>query len=41
MDGQKKKNGETFVYFSQKKISEAVLNLQFRELRYPMCIICI
>ena len=29
---------ETFVYFLQMRLSK---NLQFCELRYPMCIICI
>ena len=34
--------GETFVYFSTKKIYMRLLkNLQLCELRYPMCIICI
>ena len=38
-----KRNGfdETFVYFSQiKKYLRLLKNLQFCELRYPMCIIC-
>ena len=34
--------GETFVYFSQmKRYLRLSKNLQFCELRYPMCIICI
>ena len=35
--------GETFVYFSQMKryLRLSKSNLQFCELRYPMCIICI
>ena len=34
--------GETFIYFSQMKIYVRLSkNLQFCELRYPMCIICI
>ena len=34
--------GETFVYFSTKKIYLRLLkNQQLCELRYPMCIICI
>ena len=33
---------ETFVYFSQiKRYLRLFKNLQFCELRYPMCIICI
>ena len=33
---------ETFVYFSQmKRYLRLSKNLQFCELRYPMCIICI
>ena len=34
--------GETFVYYSQvKRYLSLLKNLQFCELRYPMCIICI
>ena len=35
--------GEVFVYFSQMKryLRLSKKNLQFCELRYPMCIICI
>ena len=34
--------GEIFVYFSQmKRYLRLSKNLQFCELRYPMCIICI
>ena len=33
---------ETFVYFSQmKRYLRLSRNLQFCELRYPMCIICL
>ena len=34
--------GETFIYFSQmKRYLRLSKNLQFCELSYPMCIICI
>ena len=42
MRGQKKRIGETFVYFLQmKRYLRLSKNLQFCELRYPMCFICI
>ena len=42
MHGQKKRIWETFVYFSQmKRYLGLSKNLQFCELRYPICIICI
>ena len=43
MHGQKKRIwGNNCLFFADEKISEVVQkNLQFCELRYPMCIICI
>ena len=39
---KRKAFGETFVHFLQMKICLRLSkNLQFSELRYPMCIICI
>ena len=40
---KRNKFGETFVYFSQMKryLRLSKKNLQFCELRYPMCIICL
>ena len=42
MHGQKKQIwGNICLFFADEKISEVVKNdLQFCELRYPMCIIC-
>ena len=40
--GKRNEFGETFVNFSQmKRYLRFLKNLQFCELRYPMCIICI
>ena len=42
MHGQKKQIWETFVYFlHMKRYLRVSKNLQFYELRYPICIICI
>ena len=42
MHGQNNEFGETFVYFTQmKRYLRLSKNLQFCELHYPMCIICI
>ena len=41
MHGQTKKKWETFVFFADERYLRLSKNLQFWELRYPMCIICI
>ena len=41
MHGQMKRFlGNICLFFADEKMSEVVKNLQFCELRYPICIIC-
>ena len=41
MHGQKKKWGNICSFFADERYLRLSKNLQFWELRYPMCIICI